>query len=56
MPTKKETLTDEERSRRIQETAEQLGTDESPEAFDKAFKKVISSSLASANRKEKTAP
>jgi hypothetical protein len=41
MPAKKETLTEEERSRRIKEMAVQLETDESPEAFDRAFNKVI---------------
>jgi hypothetical protein len=41
MPAKKETLTEEERCRRIQETAELLGTDDDPKAFDRAFEKII---------------
>jgi len=35
-------LTDAERHARFVETARQVGADESPEAFDKAFKTVTS--------------
>jgi hypothetical protein len=41
MPRKKTILTDEERAKRIRETARELGTDNDPKALDRAFKKVI---------------
>ena len=41
MPAKKHTLTDEEQYRRFVAKARELGCDESPEAFDRAFKKVV---------------
>jgi hypothetical protein len=41
MPAKQTTMTDEERAKRLRETARKLGTDDSPEAFDRAFKKVV---------------
>ena len=37
---------DPEQSKRFIETAREIGTDESPEAFDRAFKKVVSSRRA----------
>lgn len=41
MPAKKNTLTEDERRRRIQETAKKIEADESPKAFDAAFAKVL---------------
>jgi hypothetical protein len=32
---------DPEQSRRFIETAREIGTDESPEAFERAFKKIV---------------
>jgi hypothetical protein len=40
MPAKKTTLTDAERAKRIRETAREIGTDNDPEAMERAFKKV----------------
>jgi hypothetical protein len=45
MPAKKTVLTDADRAKRIRETAREIGTDNSPEAFDKAFKKVVKPSV-----------
>jgi hypothetical protein len=44
MPAKKNTITDEERRKRIREAAKKLETDESPASFERAFKKVIPNS------------
>ena len=41
MPAKKTTLTDEERARRIREIAREIGTDEDPKSFDRAFSQVV---------------
>jgi hypothetical protein len=41
MPAKKTTLTDEERAKRIRETARQIGTDNDPGAMERAFAKVV---------------
>jgi hypothetical protein len=41
MPAKKTTLTDAERAKRIRETAREIGTDNNPEALERAFKKVV---------------
>jgi hypothetical protein len=41
MPAKKTTLTDTERTKRIRETAREIGTDNDPEALERAFKKVV---------------
>lgn len=41
MPAKKTHLTDAERAKRIREAAEKAEADESPDALDRAFKKVI---------------
>jgi hypothetical protein len=41
MPAKKTVLPDAERRKRIRETAREIGTDNSPEAFDRAFKRVV---------------
>ena len=40
MPAKKTTLTDAERAKRIRETAREVGTDNDPASFDRAFDKV----------------
>jgi hypothetical protein len=44
MPAKKSKLTDEERAKRIRETAREIGTDNDPAAFERAFGKVVQSS------------
>ena len=41
MPAKKNTLTEAERRRRIQETAKKIEVEESPKAFETAFAKVL---------------
>ena len=41
MPAKKYTLTDAERAKRIRETAREIGTDQSPKALERVFKKVV---------------
>jgi hypothetical protein len=41
MPAKKEPLTDAERAKRIRETAREVGTDNDPASFDRAFAKEI---------------
>ena len=41
MPAKKNQLTDAERAKRIRETAREIEADPSPEALDRAFKKII---------------
>jgi hypothetical protein len=41
MPAKKTKLTDAERAKRIRETAREIGTDNDPASFDRAFKKVV---------------
>jgi hypothetical protein len=41
MPAKKHTLTDEERARRLQETAREIEADETGEAFERAFRKIV---------------
>jgi hypothetical protein len=41
MPAKKHILTEAERTKRIKETARQIGTDESLDAFERAFKKIV---------------
>jgi hypothetical protein len=43
MPAKKTVLTDEERAKRIREAAREIGTNNKPKSFDKAFKKVVPS-------------
>lgn len=43
MPAKKQHITDEERAKRIRETAREFGTSNSPEDFERAFKRVIAS-------------
>ena len=40
-PAPKPKITDAERHARFVETAREVGVDESPEAFDRAFEKVI---------------
>lgn len=41
MPKAKPKASDEEQYRRFVEKARELGADESPEAFDRAFRKVM---------------
>ena len=41
MPAKKTVLTDEERRKRLRETARVLETSDDPKDFDKAFKRVV---------------
>jgi hypothetical protein len=48
MPAKKTTLTDAERARRIRETAREIGTDNDPKSLERAFKKVVVDTKASA--------
>jgi len=50
MPRKKTVLTDQERAKRIRETAREIETDNRPEAFEKVFKKVVQSKKASSRR------
>ncbi|MGA7327659.1 MAG: hypothetical protein WBX25_24990 [Rhodomicrobium sp.] len=40
MPRKANTLTDEERAKRIRETAEEIGTSNNPEDLERAFGRV----------------
>lgn len=41
MPAKKETITDEERAKRIRETARDIGTSNDPASFERAVAKVV---------------
>jgi hypothetical protein len=41
MPRKQNVVTDEERAKRLRETAREIGTSNSPEDFERAFKKVV---------------
>jgi len=41
MPTKKSSLSDAERAKRIREAAREAGTSNDPASFDRAFEKVI---------------
>jgi hypothetical protein len=41
MPAKKAKLTDAERAKRIRETAREVGTDNDPASFERAFEKVV---------------
>jgi hypothetical protein len=41
MPKKKTVLTDAERAKRIRETAREIGTDNDPKSFERAFKRVV---------------
>jgi hypothetical protein len=41
MPKKKHVLSDEERRKRLRETARALETSDDPKEFDRAFKKVV---------------
>jgi hypothetical protein len=43
MPKKKTVLTDAERAKRIRETAREIGTENDPGVFERAFKKVVRS-------------
>jgi hypothetical protein len=45
MPRKAQTFTDEERTRRIKETAEEIGTSNDLKDFERAFKTVVSAEL-----------
>lgn len=57
MPAKKTTLTDAERAKRIRETAREIGTDNDPDSFDRAFEKVVrpSPTFRKGGRDEKVA-
>ena len=44
MPRKQHIITDEERAKRIRETAREFGTSNSPKDFDRAFEKVVTPS------------
>jgi len=41
MPAKKSRLTDAERAERIRETAREVGTDNDPASFERAFRAVV---------------
>ena len=41
MPAKKTTITDEERAKRIRETARKAETSNDPKDFDRAFEKIV---------------
>ena len=41
MPAKKKTLTDAERAKRIREVAREVGTDNDPASFERAFAAVV---------------
>jgi hypothetical protein len=41
MPKAKNSITEEERSRRFIETARELGADETGKKFERAFKKIV---------------
>ena len=41
MPAKRTILTDAERAKRIRETAREIGTDNDPASFDRAFERVV---------------
>ena len=41
MPAKLTKLSDEERAKRIRETAREIGTDNDPKAFERAFAMVV---------------
>ncbi len=41
MPAKKHVLTDEQRRKRIRATARKIGADESSEAFERQFEKIV---------------
>jgi hypothetical protein len=43
MPRKTHILTDEERAKRIRETAKEIGTSNDPEDFERAFRRVVHS-------------
>jgi len=40
MPAKKQHITEEERAKRLRELAREIGTSNSPEDFERAFKKI----------------
>jgi len=44
VPKKKHTLSEEERRKRIRETAREIGTSDDPKDFERAFKKVTAKS------------
>jgi len=48
MPRKAYVLTDEERAKRIRETADEIGTSNNPEDFERAFGKVAHPKLTEA--------
>ena len=44
MPAKKKQITEEERRKRIRETAREIGTSDDPKNFERAFKRVTAPS------------
>jgi hypothetical protein len=56
MPAKKHTISDEERARRIRDLARKAETDQSPRAFERAFKKVVSSKRSTPKSGSRDAP
>ena len=53
MPAKKQHLTEEERAKRLRELAREIGTSNSPEDFERAFKKVVTQAASRPRRNEK---
>jgi hypothetical protein len=45
VPAKKTQITDAERAKRIRETAREIGTDNDPKSFDRAFEKIARAKL-----------
>jgi hypothetical protein len=41
MPAKKDQISDEERARRLDETARKIGTSDDPQSFENAFERVV---------------
>ncbi len=53
MPTKKETITDEERAKRIRETAKELETSNDSVAFESALKKIAAAPVIDKSKEKK---
>jgi hypothetical protein len=56
MPRKQHSLTDEERAKRIRETARELGTDNDPKALERAFRRVIAPRTTGAPKRRRRDP
>ena len=54
MPAKKQHITEEERAKRLRELAREIGTSNSPEDFERAFKKVVPSGVSPKSGKNHT--